>query len=125
MPSIRRTWLALGAVAMLALPAAAADFPQSLTYGGAYNAYGSPYGGAYAYRGAYAAVAPLAYDGTYAAYDAVTPVALYGYGYGYGYGRPWRGGSYYSYGADRANPSLAPNGWDLDNPRDQQLQGHN
>src|SRR5262249_31988271 len=32
-------------------------------------------------------------------------------------------GSYYSYGADRANPSLAPNGWDQDNPRDQQLQG--
>jgi hypothetical protein len=33
------------------------------------------------------------------------------------------GGSYYSYGADRANPSVAPNGWDVDNPRDQQLQG--
>jgi hypothetical protein len=109
-------------MATLALPATAADFPQSLTYGGAYNAYG----GAYAYRGpyAYAPVAPLDYDGAYAAYDAVTPVAPYG-GYGYGYGRPWRGGSYYSYGADRANPSLSPNGWDQDNPRDQQLQGHN
>ena len=34
-------------------------------------------------------------------------------------------GSYYSYGADRANPSLAPNGWDLSNPRDFQLGGHN
>jgi hypothetical protein len=34
-----------------------------------------------------------------------------------------RGGSNYSYGADRANPSVAPNGWDVDNPRDQQLQG--
>ncbi len=34
-----------------------------------------------------------------------------------------QGGSYYSYGADRANPSVAPNGWDVDNPRDQQLQG--
>ncbi len=34
-----------------------------------------------------------------------------------------RGGSYYSYGADRGNPSVAPNGWDADNPRDQQLQG--
>jgi Spy/CpxP family protein refolding chaperone len=33
------------------------------------------------------------------------------------------GGSSYSYGADRANPSIAPNGWDRDNPRDQQLQG--
>lgn len=32
-------------------------------------------------------------------------------------------GTYYSYGADRANPSLAPNGWDLGNPRDFQLQG--
>lgn len=34
-------------------------------------------------------------------------------------------GSYYSYGADRANPSVNPNGYDQDNPRDQQLQGHN
>jgi hypothetical protein len=106
----------------LALPATAADYPPSLTYGGAYNAYD----GTYAYRGAYAyvPVAPFAYNGAYAAYDAVMPVAPYG-GYGYGYGRPWRGGSYYSYGADRANPSFSPNGWDLDNPRDQQLQGHN
>jgi hypothetical protein len=36
---------------------------------------------------------------------------------------PPYGGSYYSYGADRANPSVSPNGWDMDNPRDQQLQG--
>jgi hypothetical protein len=35
---------------------------------------------------------------------------------------PYRG-SYYSYGADRANPSISPNGWDMNNPRDQQLQG--
>ena len=35
------------------------------------------------------------------------------------------GGSYYSYGADRANPSFSPNSYDQDNPRDQQLQGHN
>ena len=34
-----------------------------------------------------------------------------------------QGGSYYSYGADRANPSISPNGRDLNNPRDQQLQG--
>jgi hypothetical protein len=33
------------------------------------------------------------------------------------------GDSYYNYGADRGNPSIAPNGWDQDNPRDQQLQG--
>ena len=37
------------------------------------------------------------------------------------YGRD--GGAYYNYGAERANPSIAPNGWDQDNPRDQQLQG--
>lgn len=33
------------------------------------------------------------------------------------------GGSYYQYGADRGYPSIAPNGWDQDNPRNQQLQG--
>jgi hypothetical protein len=33
------------------------------------------------------------------------------------------GGSYYGYGAERGSPSIAPNGWDRDNPRDQQLQG--
>ena len=38
------------------------------------------------------------------------------------YGPPY-GGSHYSYGPDRANPSVAPHGWDVDNPRDQQLQG--
>ena len=38
----------------------------------------------------------------------------------YEYGPPDTG---YSYGADRANPSIAPNGWDQDNPRDFQLQG--
>ena len=38
------------------------------------------------------------------------------------YGPP-HSNTYYSYGADRANPSIAPNGWDADNPRDQQLQG--
>lgn len=40
----------------------------------------------------------------------------------YGYRSPWAG-SYYSYGADRANPSISPDGWDLGNPRDFQLQG--
>ena len=47
--------------------------------------------------------------GPYAVYDAP-------------YAAPYVG-SYYSYGADRANPSLAPNGWDLGSPRDFQLQG--
>jgi len=42
----------------------------------------------------------------------------------YGYGAP-RAGTYYSYGADRANPSIAPNGWDQDNGRDFQLNGRN
>jgi len=46
-----------------------------------------------------------------------------GYGYGNGYGPYGNGGRYYSYGANRPNPSLAPNGWDQDNPRDFQLQG--
>jgi hypothetical protein len=40
----------------------------------------------------------------------------------YRYGSPFAG-SYYSYGADRANPSISPDGWDLGNPRDFQLQG--
>jgi hypothetical protein len=35
----------------------------------------------------------------------------------------WKHGSSYSYGADRANPSFAPYGYDQDNPPDQQLQG--
>jgi hypothetical protein len=35
------------------------------------------------------------------------------------------GGSYYSYGAGRANPSFGPRSLDQTNPRDQQLQGHN
>ena len=33
------------------------------------------------------------------------------------------GGRYYSYGADRANPSFGPHSYDQDNPRDFQLQG--
>src|SRR5215813_4240574 len=47
----------------------------------------------------------------------------YGYGPSYGYGGAYAryggayaqspyAGTYYSYGADRSNPSLAPNGWD-------------
>jgi len=43
--------------------------------------------------------------------------------YGYYNGSGPYAGTYYSYGADRANPSLSPNGWDLGNPRDFQLQG--
>jgi hypothetical protein len=36
-----------------------------------------------------------------------------------------RGDSYYSYGANKPNPSFGPHAYDADNPRDQQLQGHN
>jgi hypothetical protein len=111
MRTIGRTCLAIAAVGLMATvaaPATAADILSSRTYGGAYDAVGP---------------APMivgsGYDG---AYDAVVP----GPAYGYGYVRPaWRSGSYYSYGAGRADPSLSPNGWDQDNPRDQQLQGHN
>jgi len=92
-------------MAMAAMPATAADILSSRTYGGAYNAVGP---------------APVIVDD--GAYEAVAPSPAYGYGYV----RPaWRSGSYYSHGAGRANPSLSPNGWDQDNPRDQQLQGHN
>jgi hypothetical protein len=42
--------------------------------------------------------------------------------YGY-YGPRYAPGTFYSYGADRANPSISPNGWDQSNPRDFQLQG--
>jgi len=43
-----------------------------------------------------------------------------------GYDGPYAspGGRYYSYGADRANPSFSPHSFDQDNPRDFQLQGH-
>jgi hypothetical protein len=100
---------AVGVMATVVMPATAADILSSRTYGGAYDAVGP---------------APVIVGSDYDAYDAVAPAAVYGYGYGYA--RPaWRSGSYYSYGAGRANPSLSPNGWDQDNPRDQQLQGHN
>ena len=95
----------------------AADVLSSRIYGGAYGPVGP---------------APVIVGTDYDAYDAVAPGPVFGYGYGpvfgYGYGYvgpAWRAGSYYSYGAGRANPSLSPNGWDQDNPRDQQLQGHN
>jgi len=41
------------------------------------------------------------------------------------YGAHYAYGSSYSYGAERANPSLSPQGFEAGNPRDQQLQGHN
>ncbi len=41
----------------------------------------------------------------------------------YGPGASPMGGSYYSYGAQRANPSFGPHSYDQDNPRDFQLQG--
>jgi hypothetical protein len=112
MRTIEKTCLviaAVGLMATVAVPATAADVLSSGTYGGAYGAVGP---------------APVIVGSDYDAYDAVVPGPVYGYGYGY-VGPAWRGGSYYSYGAGRANPSLSPNGWDQDNPRDQQLQGHN
>jgi len=86
-----------------------------------------PYAGVGWYGGAYAG----AYDSAFAgAYDS----AGYGYGYsgaygyagGYGYRQraTWPG-TYYSYGADRSNPSVDPSGFDQDNARDFQLNGHN
>jgi len=106
MRTIGRTCLAIAAVGVMAtaaVPATGADILSSRTYGGAYNAIGP---------------APVIVGSDYDAAYAAGPV--------YRYARPaWRRGSYYSYGADRANPSLSPNGWDQDNPRDQQLQGHN
>ena len=57
--------------------------------------------------------------------DAQYAPRSYGYYNGpYEYSQPY-GGRYYSYGADRANPSFSPRSYDQDNPRDQQLQGHN
>ncbi|HEU5273432.1 MAG TPA: hypothetical protein VFU97_07220 [Xanthobacteraceae bacterium] len=55
------------------------------------------------------------YAGPYAAYG---PDGYYGETY-----RSPLGGRYYSYGADRSNPSFGPNSFDQDNPRDFQLQG--
>jgi hypothetical protein len=100
-----KTLMAIGAAAAVALAATAAD---------AHGWRGSGYGGAY---GAYT-------GGTYDAYAA--PYAgAYAYAPGpYAYA-PGDSGSYYAYGANRSNPSLAPNGWDPDNPRDFQLGGHN
>src|SRR5258706_9218393 len=107
MRTIGRTCLAIAAVgvmATVAVPATAADILSSRTYGAVVPA-------------------PVIVGSDYdMAYDAVAPGPVYGYGY---VGPAWRRGSYYSYGAGRANPSLSPNGWDQDNPRDQQLQGHN
>jgi hypothetical protein len=72
----------------------------------------------------YAAVALMAIGGVVLIENAASAQAPpYGYGYGYGYSYRYAPGSYYSYGANRANPGIAPNGWDLDNPRDFQLQG--
>jgi hypothetical protein len=97
-----KTCLALGALTTVAVTASAAN-AQNWRYSDEYGP----------------AIASGPYDG---AYDAVVP-APYAGTYAYG-SRGWNG-RYYSYGANRANPSTSPNGWDQDNPRDQQLQGHN
>ncbi len=68
------------------------------------------------------ALAASAADAQYVRYGHA-PYRYAPYGYApYDYAEPYAG-TYYSYGADRANPSLAPNGWDLGHPRDFQLQG--
>ncbi len=99
--------LALAMAAAVSMTAADAQWGGERYggYQGAYGGvYGSPYGGAYdsAYSGAY--------DSAYRDGD---------------WGRATAPGSYYSYGADRANPSTDPSGYDLDNARDRQLNGHN
>ncbi|HLH92935.1 MAG TPA: hypothetical protein VKX28_31305 [Xanthobacteraceae bacterium] len=65
------------------------------------------------------AIALVAISGAALIGSAASAQVPYG---AYDYAGP-RAGSFYSYGANRANPSLAPNGWDQDNPRDFQLQG--
>jgi len=63
-----------------------------------------------------AAIALIAMGGSLLIGSVASAQTPYGHE-GPGYGR------YYSYGADRGSPSMSPNGWDQDNPRDQQLQG--
>jgi hypothetical protein len=80
--------------------------------------YGGPYAGVGWYGDAYAGAYDSAdvgygYDGAYA------------YAGGYGFPRRTAPGAYYSYGADRANPSTDPSGFDQSNARDFQLNGHN
>jgi len=65
------------------------------------------------------AIALMAIGGAALIGFAASAQAPYGY-----YGTP-RSGSHYSYGTDRANPGLAPNGWDQNNARDFQLNGRN
>jgi hypothetical protein len=90
---------ALGALVGLA-PAQAQRFDRD-----AWNANdaAAPYPYADRYRGAYAA-------GPYGYADR---------------DRAYAPGSTYVYGADRANPSVSPNGFDQDSARDFQLDGHN
>lgn len=67
----------------------------------------------------FVALATTAANAQYAGPDGA--YGPYGY-YGEHYRSPM-GGSYYSYGADRSNPSFGPHSYDQDNPRDFQLQG--
>jgi hypothetical protein len=65
-----------------------------------------------------ASAANAQYAGPYGAYGSYGPYGYYGERY-----RSPMGGRYYSYGADRSNPSFGPHSYDQDNPRDFQLQG--
>lgn len=70
----------------------------------------------------FVALATTAANAQYApnggAYGSYGPYGYYG-----GRSASPPGGRYYSYGADRSNPSFAPHSFDQDNPRDFQLQG--
>jgi hypothetical protein len=103
--------LALGIAALSAATPADAQSRSRMGWSGYSGAYDSPFAGAY----------DSAYGG---AYDSAHGGA-YGYGGPSGFSRPTAPGSYYSYGADRANPSTDPSGWDQTNARDRQLNGHN
>ena len=100
------TVLAVGIAAAFSITSADAQWRPYAGVGW----YGGPYAGVGWYGDAYAG-----------AYDSA-----YGYVGGYGYrDRVTWPGTYYSYGANRSNPSVDPSGLDQDNARDFQLNGHN
>jgi len=107
--------LAIGLAALSAAVPADAQSRSRMGWSGYSGAYDSPYAGAYdsVYGGAY----DSAYGGTYGGADVYRGPS--------GFSGRTAPGSYYSYGADRANPSTDPSGLDQDNARDRQLNGHN
>src|SRR5206468_2904851 len=91
--------LAIGIATLSAAATADAQWRSRMGWSGYSGAYDSPYAGAYdsVYGDAY----DSAYAGTYGGG---------GYRGSYGFSRRTAPGSYYSYGADRANPSTDPSG---------------